>query len=389
MNVQMITDNGMSPGGERKRGNMESESKRQANFELLRIVAMFMIIILHYLVKGWVATPFPFAVEEHPAGVVAWLVEAFCIVSVNCYVLISGYFLVKAAWRPGRIAALLAQVLFYSLLIPVLLIWSGTVSMRDMDVYDWLGFIVPLGTEHYWFATAYLGMYLFAPLLAAGIEKMQKRNLQILIALLLAFFSLEKTVLPVYLATDRYGYDFGWFLCLFVVAGYIRLYGIPWLEKQSHAVGGYTLSCLLIWLLSLISNTLGSKIETFTSYANMLYNYNHLLCLTGAVSFFYVFKNMRMKEGRFAEMVRKLAPYTFGVYLLHEHILVRYEWMQWLGVEKVAESFLFVPHMILCVLAVYAAGTAADMARARLFARMINAAESDSHKEPSDNDKKS
>ena len=26
--------------------------KRQANFELLRIVAMFMIIALHYLVKG-------------------------------------------------------------------------------------------------------------------------------------------------------------------------------------------------------------------------------------------------------------------------------------------------------------------------------------------------
>lgn len=349
---------------------MSTEGKRQANFELLRMVAMFMIISLHYLVKGWVATPFPFAVKENPVGVLAWLVEAFCIVAVNCYVLISGYFLVESAWKPGRALSLLAQVLFYSLLIPIALVLAGVVSWGDMDLYNWIGFAIPFGTEHYWFATAYLIMYLFAPFLAAGIEKMKKRELQILLALLFAFFSLEKTILPVYLATDRYGYDFGWFLCLFVAAGYIRLYGISWLEKRSHAVGGYALSCLLIWLLAMASNTVGGEIETFIHYANMLYAYNHLLCVTGAVSLFYVFKNLRIREGRFAGAVRRLAPYTFGVYLLHEHILVRYEWMKWLGVEKVQESFLFVPHLILCVLVVYAVGTAVDFVRAWVFARI-------------------
>ena len=88
-------------------GRMGAGSKRQANFELLRIVAMFMIISLHYLVKGWVATPFPFAVKENPVAVFAWLVEAFCIVAVNCYVLISGYFLVESAWKPERVRSCL------------------------------------------------------------------------------------------------------------------------------------------------------------------------------------------------------------------------------------------------------------------------------------------
>lgn len=351
---------------------METGSKRQANFELLRIVAMLMIISLHYLVKGWVATPFPFAAKENPVGVFAWLIEAFCIVSVNCYVLISGYFFVESAWKPGRVASLLFQVLFYSLPIPVLFLWTGVISRGALDVYDWIGFLFPFGTEHYWFATAYLVMYLFAPFLSAGIEKMKKRDLQILMALLLTFFMLEKTILPIYLATDRHGYDFGWFLCLFVVAGYIRLYGISWLEKQSHSVGAYVLSSLLIWMLALCSNTLGSEIETFVHYANMLYTYNHVLCLAGSISLFYVFKNMRIKEGRFAEAVRKLAPYTFGVYLLHEHILVRYEWMKWLGVEKVAKSFLFLPHMIGCVLLVYVIGTAVDVERTKVFDRVVS-----------------
>ena len=62
-----------------------------------------------------------------------------------------------------------------------------------------------------------------------------------------------------------------------------------------------------------------------------------------------------------------LAPYTFGVYLLHEHVLVRYEWMKWLKVEQVAGTWRFLPHLLGCVLLVYAVGTVIDMGRARLF----------------------
>lgn len=344
--------------------------KRQANFELLRIAAMFMIIILHYLGKGGILAPFPFAAKDNPVAAFGWLIEAFSIMAVNGYVLISGYFLVEAAWRPGRIVSLIAQVLFYSLLLPPVLLLAGAESASGLGVYDWLGFALPIGTEHYWFATAYLVLYLFAPLLAAGIKKLEKRQLQILILFLLCFFSFEKSLFPVRFVTDRSGYDFGWFLCVFVIAGYIRLYGIPWLEKQSHAVGGYAVSCLWIWLLALCCNTLGGGREAFAYYAETLYTYNHVLCVTGAVSLFYVFKNMRIKEGRFAKAVIRVAPYTFGVYLLHEHILVRYEWMKWLGVENVKESFLFVPHMIGCALLVYAAGTVVDMARAWVFGKV-------------------
>lgn len=349
---------------------MTTGSKRRANFELLRIVAILMIISLHYLVKGGAAVPFPFAAKEHAAGVFAWLIESFCIVAVDCYVLISGYFCVESAWKPGRVVSLLCQVLFYSLLVPVILLLTGVVSPGELAIYDWIGFVLPFGTEHYWFATAYLVMYLFAPFLSAGIQKMKKRDLQILLTLLLIFFSLEKTIVPMYLATDRYGYDFGWFLCLFVTAGYIRLYGISWLEKRSHAVGLYGISCLGIWMLSLFSNTLGKEIEVFARYADMPYTYNHLLCLTGAVSLFYVFQNVSLREGRVADAIRLLAPCTFGVYLLHEHILVRYRWLEWLKADQVKESFLFLPHMIGCVLLVYVIGTVVDLARAWVFAQV-------------------
>ncbi|MCM1174274.1 MAG: acyltransferase [Blautia sp.] len=340
-------------------------AKRRANFELLRIIAMLMIIALHYLVKGNVAVPY--AESRSAVNYAAWLVEAFCIVAVDCYVLLSGYFLVESEWKPGRVLSLLAQVLFYSLLVPAAMLCIGMISWEELGLYDWIGFLFPIQTEHYWFATAYLFLYLFAPVLAAGVRKMEKKTLQRVIVLLLLFFSAGKSILPVSLVTDRYGYDYGWFLCLFLTAAYLRLYGCRWLEEKNHGLWLYVGMSLCIFAVSAVAGLLGEKVEAFAYYAEMPYTYNHLLCLAGAVGLFSFFRKMRLREGRPAEIIRHIAPCTFGVYLLHEHILIRCEWMEWLQAGAVRESFLFLPHMLWCVCVVFAAGILADFVRSWLF----------------------
>ena len=75
----------------------EGSMKRQANFEILRVLAMAMIVAMHFMLKGGIALP----MSEDGSFVnhAAWLIEAFCIVAANCYVLISGYFLVEAEWK--------------------------------------------------------------------------------------------------------------------------------------------------------------------------------------------------------------------------------------------------------------------------------------------------
>lgn len=347
------------------------QAKRQANFELLRIVAMAMIIVLHYLNKGNVIADY--TVDQSAVNYAAHFIEAFCIVSVNCYVLMSGYFLVESAWNPGRVASLAVQILFYSILIPVILICVGVVSPSELSIYDWLTFVLPIETEHYWFATAYLIMYVLAPLLAAGVRAVEQRTLQIIIGLLLLYFSVWKSIMPAVIATDRYGYEYGWFLCLFLIAAYIRLYGCPLLDKKRRAVLFYIGMTLCIFILSAVSGILAQKTDAFAYYMGMPTTYNHILCLLSAVGFFMIFKNMKPWEGKAAAVIRRLAPYTFGVYLLHEHVLVRYEWMQWLHVEAVQGRFLFVPHMIGCVLLVYAAGIVLDCVRVYFFEAVQNA----------------
>ena len=341
------------------------QGKRQANFELLRIVAMLMIIVLHYLNKSELVLLYT---QEHSAvNYTAQLIEAFCIVAVNCYVLLSGYFLVESAWKLERVVSLVAQVLFYSLLIPVVLICAGVVAAGELSVYDWLNYVLPIETEHYWFATAYLIMYLFAPLLAAGVKAVERRTLQMIIGVLALFFCVWKSVLPASLATDRYGYDYGWFLFLFLVAAYIRLYGVPKLERKRNAAILYVGMSLGIFMLTVVSGILAEVLPPFAYYMDMPDTYNHILCLLSSIGLFMLFKDMKPWEGKAAEVIRHLAPYTFGVYLLHEHILVRYRWMHWLGVDTVWGSWKFIPHMIGCVVIVYAAGTVVDWVRMWIF----------------------
>ena len=97
--------------------------KRIVSIELLRILAMMMVVMLHYLSKGGLLTSLT---EEFSGGAyIAWLLEAFSIVAVNVYMLISGYFLVESGFKFGRLAELVCQVLFYSLLIPPILMAAG------------------------------------------------------------------------------------------------------------------------------------------------------------------------------------------------------------------------------------------------------------------------
>lgn len=70
---------------------MTARKERQINYELLRIIAMLMIVSLHYLSKGGLLGD-PSRAKMSATGYAAWLLEAFCLVAVNVYVLISGYF---------------------------------------------------------------------------------------------------------------------------------------------------------------------------------------------------------------------------------------------------------------------------------------------------------
>ena len=344
---------------------MQERKIRQSNFEILRIMAMAMVIALHYLVKGEIV-PSSFT-DQRGIGLFARLLESFCIVAVNVYVLLSGYFIMETKWNIKKLIRILAQVWFYSLMIPLVCLFLDLGEVSGWDLYDWITVVFPLQMEHYWFATAYLLLYVLTPMIRAAVTNIGKKELGGIILFLLLFFCLPKSFLPIRIPTDRYGYDFGWFLCLYLIAAYLRLYGIGWFNRIRKGWMLYLVFSAAIFGYSSILGWFAGKGYPLLHAAEMNFSYNHLLVLLASVSLFYGFVYMRFPETAVIRFCRKIASYTFGVYLLHEHIAIRYLWQRWLGIEKVKDSLLFLPHMVFAISIVFVVGVGTDYVRNYFF----------------------
>ena len=335
------------------------KKNRQMNYELLRIIAMLMIVCLHYLSKGG-ALGDP-KVELSTNGYIAWLVEAFCLVAVNVYVLISGYFGVDSqSFTIRKPFKIWRQVWFYSVTIGLIMLVTGAVPW---NLYQGMTYVFPIVTEHYWFATAYLLLCLMMPFLNAGVEKLDRKSFQWILIVLFVLFSVAKTVLPMQLPWDHKGYDAFWFVFLYLTGAYLKKYeihgGIKWLFVYVSGVFAIYLSFLMLQVVYLKLGKLGD----FVSYS---YSYNYLCTYVAAVGLFLSFANVGKNWGeKTKKVISTLAGATFGVYLIHEHVELRGLWMTLFHCEEYAQrsTGMFLLHMIGTVGVVYAGCTMIELIR--------------------------
>lgn len=346
--------------------------KREANFELLRIAAMLMIITLHYLDKGGIL-PKPDQ-DFGITGFLAWGLEAFCVPAVNVYVLLSAYFLAEGEYRPFKAVTLWLQVLFYSVLIPAVLIGFSILSLAEMDKYKLLVYVFPVIEEHYWFVSAYVLMVLFAPLMNDGLRRLPEKTYRQGLLCLLLVLSVGKSILPVNLPTDRLGYDAVWFLYLYLIGAYIRYHGEDniWIRRAGRmrtAFCGYAAGCTLIFASLAAVHAVFLKTGSLGAFINRQYHYNSVFCLIAAVCLFLAFRSIRIRSGRISAVICRAASASFGVYLIHEHVDMRYLWNVWLGTEAFAQTPLFLLHWLPGILLVYGVCMLIDLFRQFLFQR--------------------
>ena len=173
--------------------------KRLANIELLRALAMMMVVVMHFLREsGGLLPEQPFLSGDVTAGVfpaastkqlIGTFLEAFCIMAVNAYVFISGYLGEKKEFRISREVIFLAQLWFYSLLIPPVLLFFGYPTLYgEMGIYGLVQYLLPIETESYWFATSFFGLMLLQPILNGAAERLTKAQFQKILFFLLLIF---------------------------------------------------------------------------------------------------------------------------------------------------------------------------------------------------------
>ena len=344
--------------------------KRNANIELLRLLSMIMVVFLHALGKGDLLPNL--AKDGCVNGWIAWVLECLSISAVNIFMLISGYFLIKSEFKLRRLLELVFEVMFFALgSFAVCLIFNINTG-NEMNVYNTLFSVFPIHMDLYWFITSYIVIYMLQPILKAGVEHMSQKQFGTMIIVLLVFESLFKTVLPVRLEEDEFGYNVLWFLIVFLIGAYFRYYGFKHLTTTKKGAAAYFGATILIFAETVALMFFTAKTGRLSEIEGISTEYNHLFVLLSAIGIFAAFINAKPMKESFAKVICALSPMSLGVYLVHENWSFRYNWQKWLGIKGIlpVNTGAFLLKVIVAVLIVFVVGISVDFVRIRLFSLM-------------------
>lgn len=286
-----------------------AKKQRNANMDLLRIVSMLLIILLHSIDHSGVLE----ASETAPIAAQLWVRFTYMLtqVCVNCYVLISGYFLVTSKFRLQKLVALWMEVVIYSLTVRIVFILTG---YRSFSLSSILSCFVPVFTGRYWFITIYFGLYLIFPFLNIAIKAMNRFQHTLLNVILFVLFSVMVSVHPSFAGMNSGdGWGLAWFVVLYFAAAWFRLYydkTSKWLPTLIYIVGSLAIACSFVFV--------GSKVPFVKSVLGNLYRYDSIAAYVFSLCVLAIFINIKINTS-INRVITFIAPAILGVYLIHAH----------------------------------------------------------------------
>ena len=349
--------------------NQTLKGGRNSNLELLRILAMLAIIAHHYVVSSDVQN---LALETFNVNSVLTLIfGGGGKTAINCFVLITGYFMCKSNITAKKFVKLVAEMMFYGIVVYVIFVATGYEAFSFSGLLD---AIIPVSTEEVAsnFKTCFLYFYLLIPFLSKFVNALNKKEHLILICILLFVF----TVLPSVGIEVSSNYVI-WFSILFIIASFVRLHPMAIFENTKFWAMATVVSLLLSWASVAVILYCRTNLG-MTNVYHFVADCNKILAVATGVSVFMFFKNVKIPNSKF---INTVAASTFGVLLIHANsdTMKVFLWGDFLKNTEFFGTQWQWPHMILSVLGVFVVCTAIDYVRIKLlekpFLRLYDKAE--------------
>lgn len=279
---------------------------RNSNLELYRIIVMIMIIAHHYVVNSGL----PDLINNNLVtdnSLFFSVFGSFGKTGINCFVLITGYFMCRKEISLRKWLKLLICILTYSLLFGVFLLGLSYLSEMDMPspiTYRY-GFI---STS---FVYSYLLFYLFIPVLNILIKNIDQTQHKRLLVLLVFVFVCCSFI-------ERGGLHYvAWFSVLYMIGSYLRNY--PFKRDKDVRFWGtltaisFTASVVSVLAIMYCYKIMGRHPSMWLSHI-MLSDSNAPMALLNAVTSFMWFKNIQIKHSKW---INTLASCCFGILIIH------------------------------------------------------------------------
>lgn len=328
--------------------------QRKSNFELLRLIAMFLVVLHHFCIHGIILYH-----ETASLNINHFNIQACEFLSIggpianDIFIIITGYFMITSSFKFKKVLKLYLQTLFYSL--SIFFIFT-LISGQNLLQYSNHPFF-PVNLNSYWFMTNYLGLYLLSPFINIIVKKMSKKmNLSLLITICLVW-----SILPTLTSINLYYSILGWFIFLYILGAYIRLYPKKIYDNlKFNILSLFLLASLYILILNGYNHFFISKI--IPSIRDIAPNTTPILIM--ALNIFFIFKNIDIKSA----FINSIAKSVFAVYLIHDNELVRpFLWQGLLHVATYMNSNYFILWALLISFCVFITCIVIDQTNIAVF----------------------
>lgn len=316
--------------------NIAKLKVRESNIELLRIISMILVLVTHACYVSLGPPTFSDISNSFSSSLIRVLCESFSDVCVNVFILISGWFGIKS--RLDRFLSFIFQIYFINIILYFIMRSGGL--MDPVDLKGWVNLFLG-GYGIYWFAKAYIILYIFAPVLNSFAEYCEKRQLEYF---LVSFYTVQ-TILGFFFDTGGFysGYSPWSFMGLYLLARYMRLYPNKFTQfDKSVDLMVYFFFSLLTAILSLSMTYWWGKVGTF------LFQNSSPLIIVSTVYFFLFFTKITLGS-RFVAWV---SASCFAAYIVHCSPFVFYPYYvgiikSWYDTENSIFFFLYTSGFIL------------------------------------------
>ncbi len=291
--MQMIKDN----------IEVQTMNKRNYGIDSLRLFSMYLVTVLHVLGQGGVLSRSTGAVFS-----ISWLLETIAYCAVNCFGMISGYVGYteeKKTYRFSKYISIWMQVVFYSFGIRLLYCMIRPELMEGRSL---LAAVLPVTTCHYWYISAYTGLFFIIPWLNRLMRQCRKQEINFLIFVLFLVFSC-------YANCARFlgdvfslggGYSFVWLVILYLIGAWMKKCDIPKKVNSILSLASIVLCVVLTWI----------PIVSFPILETIFLSYISPTIVFLAVFLLILFSKIKFKAlGE--RIIKMFAPAALGVYLLH------------------------------------------------------------------------
>lgn len=287
--------------------------KRNHGIDLLRSLLMLFIIIGHLFAHTGIRNQLDFLSSK---WMVTWTLQSITVCAVNCFVIITGYYMFQKAYDLFRLIKLWSKVVFYSILLSAVLFGMKVIPFSIGSLLD---AFFPVFRCEYWFFTMFILLYLMIPFLNAGLNKMTKKMHGILLLIVLLFFYIEPLFSVVFYEYDvTEGFSITAFVTIYIVGAYLARCNDL---KKEYCVCLLILSCVIMLCSKILLEIIVSKYN-LSFGTGLLYHNNSVFVLLNAVLLFELFKQLDFKR-MINKVIVWINPSVFAVYLLHEKPAVR------------------------------------------------------------------